>query len=231
MILRNRLRAQRRSMHLALTASGTIVVAGCAGVAKWPHAWPWLVCATAVVAVVSPYVIMMLDGAHDRRIATSKLARQVLQGTAKGILPLARESDALTTRVNQSILPIPYISRDAEEVIKGHLYSDSPVLLVGSSMVGKTRIATVIIKEVFGDRGLVVPDSMTALAALDSADVNLQGTIIFLDDIERLIGSGGITDGALRDLASRNAIVATIRTAEYARFQPRMASAHQNGMC
>jgi hypothetical protein len=152
LILRNRLRAQRRSMHLALTASGTIVVAGCAGVAKWPHAWPWLVCATAVVAVVSPYVIMMLDGAHDRRIATSKLARQVLQGTAKGILPLARESDALTTRVNQSILPIPYISRDAEEVIKGHLDSDSPVLLVGSSMVGKTRIATVIIKEVFGDR-------------------------------------------------------------------------------
>jgi tetratricopeptide (TPR) repeat protein len=45
--------------------------------------------------------------------------------------------------------------------------------------------------------------------------------VIFLDDIDRLIGTGGITDGMLRRLvAAGNAIVGTIRAAQYDRYQP-----------
>jgi hypothetical protein len=45
--------------------------------------------------------------------------------------------------------------------------------------------------------------------------------VIWLDDIDRLIGAGGITDGALRRLAAgRNIIVGTIRARAYDRFRP-----------
>lgn len=101
------------------------------------------------------------------------------------------------------------------------LRAGRPVLLVGSSMVGKTRMAARVITEEFGFWPVVIPDSMTAIAELDAQDVLLHDSVVWLDDIDRLIGAGGITDGALRRLAAAgNVIVGTIRAAEYDRLRP-----------
>jgi ATP-dependent Clp protease ATP-binding subunit ClpA len=119
------------------------------------------------------------------------------------------------------VAPIPYVQRDIEGEVSDHLRSGRPVLLVGSSMVGKTRMAVRLVRDMFPDRGVVIPDSMDALASLDAADVALRELVIFLDDINRLIGSGGITDGALRQLiAAGNIVIGTIRAAEYDQYQP-----------
>ena len=46
-------------------------------------------------------------------------------------------------------------------------------------------------------------------------------SVIWLDDIDRLIGTGGITDGALQRLAAAgNVIIGTIRAGAYERFRP-----------
>ena len=46
-------------------------------------------------------------------------------------------------------------------------------------------------------------------------------SVIWLDDIDRLIGAGGITDGALRRLAAAgNVIVGTIRARAYEQLRP-----------
>ena len=88
-------------------------------------------------------------------------------------------------------------------------------------MVGKTQMAVTLIQDLFAERGIVVPDSRSALAALDAADVALRRSVIFLDDIDRLIGAGGMTDGALHRLvAAGNAVIGTIRAAQYDRYQP-----------
>jgi tetratricopeptide (TPR) repeat protein len=119
------------------------------------------------------------------------------------------------------VVPIPYVQRDVEEEVRDYLRSGRPVLLVGSSMVGKTRMAVRLIKELFPDRGILIPDSMDALAALDAADASLRELVVFLDDINRLIGSEGITDGTLRQLVTAgNIVIGTIRAAEYDRYQP-----------
>jgi hypothetical protein len=68
---------------------------------------------------------------------------------------------------------------------------------------------------------VVIPDSKTALTDLDAKDITLQHSVLWLDDIDRLIGAGGITDGALRRLAAAgNIIIGTIRAGAYERFQP-----------
>ncbi len=95
------------------------------------------------------------------------------------------------------------------------------MLLIGSSMVGKTKMAARVIAEEFGSWPVAIPDSKTALADLDAKDVALQGSVVWLDDIDRLIGPGGITDGSLRRLAATgNIIVGTIRARAYDQFQP-----------
>jgi hypothetical protein len=118
-------------------------------------------------------------------------------------------------------LPIPYIHRDVEDTIRTYLRAGHPVLLIGSSMVGKTKMAARVIAEEFGSWPVAIPDSKTALADLDAKDVTLQGSVVWLDDIDRLIGADGITDGALHRLANAgNVIVGTIRARAYEQFRP-----------
>ena len=88
-------------------------------------------------------------------------------------------------------------------------------------MVGKTKMAAHIIAEEFISWPVAIPDSKTALAEIDAKDVALHDSVIWLDDIDRLIGVSGITDGALRRLAaSGNVIVGTIRARAYDQLRP-----------
>ena len=147
-------------------------------------------------------------------------ALQGTTGSGGRKLPTARIAD-LEARVHQAVEPIPYIHRDQEDTIRARLRARRPVLLIGSSMVGKTKMAARVVAEEFGSWPVVIPDGKTALADLDARDVTLQNSVIWLDDIDRLIGACGITDGALRRLATGgNIIVGTIRARAYDLFQP-----------
>lgn len=216
-----RLEVRGRGLRFGLAASAVVVAAGAAAVAVWPHAWPWLAAGTAVIAAVAPVTVPALTAAQQRRTDKARVARQVLQGTAGTALPLVKDTAELDARVHRAVLPIAYVRRDVEDGARQLLESGRPVLLVGSSMVGKTQMAVMLIRGMFAGRGIAIPDSIGALASLDAADVVLRGSVIFLDDINRLIGTGGISDGTLRRLAAAgNAIVGTIRAAEYDRYQP-----------
>jgi hypothetical protein len=80
--------------------------------------------------------------------------------------PLVCDSPDLDARVLKAALPIPYIRRDLEEEAREHLNARRPLLLVGPSMVGKTRLAVELIRDLFARRRLFAPDSRSALTAL-----------------------------------------------------------------
>lgn len=131
-------------------------------------------------------------------------------------LPRVKDANELDRHVHHAVLPIPYVRRDAEEQARRYLQAGQPVLLVGPSMVGKTRVAVSVIRDMFADHPLVMPDRA---GALDAAGAE-RGTVVFLDDIDHHIGAGGITDGTLhRLLAAGCVVVATIRLADYDRSQ------------
>ena len=208
---------------VTLAAGGVIVAGGAAAVAKWPNAWWWLIVVIVVAAAVMPPALAALSQASQRQREIEGAARTGMQGTASrdgGKLPTAEAAD-LEARVHQTVLSIPYIRRDEEATIRAHLRARRPVLIIGSSMVGKTKMAARIIAEEFSSWPVAIPDSKTSLADLDAKDVALQNSVIWLDDIERLIGAGGITDGALRRLiATGNIVVGTIRARAYDGFRP-----------
>lgn len=163
---------------------------------------------------MAPPALAAASQASQRRLEEARAARTGLQGTTGGngsILPAARSAD-LGARVHQTVLAIPYIHRDEEDTMRALLRAGRPVLLIGSSMVGKTKMAARVIADEFGSWPVAIPDSKTALADLDARDISLRDSVIWLDDIDRLISAGGITDGALRRLAAAgNIVVGTIR--------------------
>ena len=217
------LRSRWPRWPVTLAVVGVIVAGGAAAVAKWPHAWWWLIVVMAVAAALIPLALAALSQASQRRREIARAARTGLQGTTSadgGRLPTAQTAD-LEARVHQTVLPIPYIHRDEEDTIRAHLRARRPVLLIGSSMVGKTKMAARVIAEEFGSWPVAIPNSKSVLTDLDAKDVTLRDSVIWLDDIDRLIGVDGITDGTLRGLAAAgNIIVGTIRARAYDGFRP-----------
>src|SRR5580700_5259297 len=181
------LRSRRSGRQITFAVVGVILAGGAAAIVNWPHAWWWLIVVTAVAAAVMPQALAVLSQALRRRHEMAQAARSGLQGTtgtAGDKLPTAGAAD-LETRVHQTILPIRYVHRDEEETIRAHLSARRPVLLIGSSMVGKTKMAARVIADEFGSWPVAIPYSKTTMADLDAKDVTLQDSVIWLDDIDR----------------------------------------------
>ena len=221
----DRLVIRWRWSTLSLLIATALVGVEAGAVAVWPHTWPWLITIMVITASSAPVMISVLNTAQQRRVNTARVARGALQGTTGPggeVLPLVCDSwELLEARVHQAVVPISYIHRDIEEKLIGYLQLGRPVLLVGSSMVGKTKMAVTLIQQRFSTRSIVIPDSKEALASLDASDLVLQRAVIFLDDINRLISPDGITDGTLRRLSTAgNIIIGTIRATEYSEYHP-----------
>ena len=92
-------------------------------------------------------------------------------------MPLASRAN-LEARVHRAVVELPYIHRDAEENARLHLAAGRPVLLVGSSMVGKTKLAAMLIRDIFAARQVMILDTREALASLDAADVLIKDKVI-----------------------------------------------------
>lgn len=190
---------------------------------KWPGAPWWLLMASSALAAAGPQLLTGVRDARTRRRARGQVLRSAVQqirGPDGQDLPLVEATD-LETRVHRAVLAIPYVRRDAEEQVRRHVRVHQPVLLVGPSMVGKTRLAAEVVATECASLPVVIPDSKDALTRLDAEDAPPQNAVIWMDDVEDLITSGGITDGRLRRLvADGNVLVATIRAEEYDRLQP-----------
>jgi tetratricopeptide (TPR) repeat protein len=178
----------------------------------------------ALIAALAPFVVSKIEAANQRRDQIAKVARQHLRGASNssGIdLPLVADLTLDELGVHRAVVAVPYIRRDQEAEIRKFLEAGEPVLVVGSSMVGKTMMAASVIKATYGAKKLVAPDSKDALASLAEADLKLREVVIWLDDINLLIGARVITANTLRRLvADNNIVIATIRALAYDRYMP-----------
>ena len=96
------------------------------------------------------------------------------------------------------------------------------VLLVGESAAGKSRAAYEVIRELFPDRRLVVPPGRDGLPAELDVAMRHPGCVLWLDDLERFLGDGGLTGAAVENLLAgpgrARYIIATMRAQEHARI-------------
>lgn len=106
-----------------------------------------------------------------------------------------------------------FLERDLTEAICERLRAEEPVLIVGPSMAGKTRLAAEAVRRSHPLRPAIVPESGDSLLKL-LEQAHPEGCLIWLDDLDRFLNSG-VTAERLRQLMERrNLVVATMRTSE-----------------
>lgn len=107
------------------------------------------------------------------------------------------------------------------------LRRDRFVLLVGESTAGKSRAAFELIRGELAEYRVVQPSRRDAVQASAELATATPGSILWLDDLERFLGSAGLTSAAVRMVLNAAGktryIVATMRSEEYAKFSGRTA--------
>jgi len=126
---------------------------------------------------------------------------------------------------NQSAGAVPsYIPRDVDEELRGSVRRGGFTLLVGESTAGKSRAAFEAMRSELPDRLLAVPSGRESLAVIVARLSDARRAVLWLDDMERFLGPGGLTPAMLASLTAPTCdvtLLATMRTPEYNRFAAR----------
>jgi tetratricopeptide (TPR) repeat protein len=105
----------------------------------------------------------------------------------------------------------PYVPRDLDAAVVTALHERAFVVVVGASKAGKSRTAFEAMRRVHPGRGLVVPKAeLGALVRLFGEDALLRRTrrplLLWLDDLDRYLGPGGLDLGLLDKLEQARVI-------------------------
>ena len=149
------------------------------------------------------------------------LVRDLRDPVALGVHPAATLGTSLSDR-----LP-PFVTRQFSSELGQVLKQDRFVLLVGESTAGKSRAAYEMMRAELPGYRVVQPTRRDGVLAAAACAAATPRTVLWLDDLERFLGSGGLTGAAVRDVLDADGaarfIVATMRSEEYAKFSGRSA--------
>jgi hypothetical protein len=122
-----------------------------------------------------------------------------------------------------------YVPRDVDGRLREGLAAGGFVLLVGDSTAGKTRAAFEAMAATLPKHVLVCPSSREAVSVAVTQAAQARRCVLWLDDLERFLGSGGLTAAQLGRLiigaGHHRVILATLRAAEEARLADAAADA------
>lgn len=127
-----------------------------------------------------------------------------------------------TWGVHESRVNVDYLRRDAEEEAKQAIALLKPVLILGSSMAGKTRMAAELVRELFPDKHVFMPDPPDGVANIMNAGDMPRQHVVWLDDLERYLqDSKNLKTRWIEDLQkNENVVIATMRANLFEGFMP-----------
>ncbi|MGI5325059.1 hypothetical protein [Actinomadura nitritigenes] len=193
--------------------------------------------AGAAIAVVTGAWIARGTSALQARDTRRRALEGDILCDRDGRLPLIRD---LEDPVALGVHPAPalgtapwnrcpsFVARGFSAGLGPVLRRDRFVLLVGESTSGKSRAAFELVHAELADYRVVQPSRRDAVQASAELAASTQATVLWLDDLERFLGSGGLTSAAVQMVLNATGktryIVATMRSEEYAKFSGRAAS-------
>lgn len=185
--------------------------------------------AVAVGGVWSARANQVLAAEPDR----TRRSRELFTGSA-GRLPRVRElTDPVLAGVHPAAVAIapvpgrvpPFVRRDRSDQLEAALRAGSSVLLVGDSAAGKSRAAFEAMRACLPEYVFIRPAGRAAVPVMLEAARRERRSVLWLDDLERYLGAGGLTAGQLAALLADGkrqvVVLATMRAQERARFSPR----------
>jgi tetratricopeptide (TPR) repeat protein len=213
---------------IATLTIGAPALAGAAGIRNPAIIAPLTAIGLVAGGLAAPYVerykknlsrkidheIDFRDGSLTDHGGLPPLTRYITDCTVLGVHP-ARLDNAVHERMPS------YVSRDIDDELRKRVLRGEFVLLVGDSTAGKSRTAYEAVAASMPDCRLIVPDSRPALQVAIGQIERYDKWVLWLDDLERFLGTDGLTRVLLTRLLNRpgnHAIVATIRATEHAGY-------------
>ncbi|WP_408650757.1 tetratricopeptide repeat protein, partial [Jatrophihabitans sp.] len=183
----------------------------------------WLIVGLAVCAAGGGVWLEWRKGraaAQDEQSTILSTASQPDLG-AEGRFRTVGETGWDEFRVQPAAVELRYIPRDVQQELLDRMVEGRPVLIVGHSMSGKTRMAYEVVRHLYSDWQVWIPERPDGLARLMASGVPQQA-VVWLDDLEAFLTSEHqLRLSWLTQLASAGCrVVATIRSSEYEKFQP-----------
>ncbi|GAB2628301.1 hypothetical protein GCM10027168_70060 [Streptomyces capparidis] len=130
----------------------------------------------------------------------------------------------------------PYIPRDIDTVLRERLAAagrdGGMVLVVGDSTAGKTRAAHEALRTTLPEHRVLAPAVGAELpAAVEAVERGGVACVVWLDDVEKYLGPGGLEPGLLAELVRlRVPVLATMRAKQWEAFtRPAADQAAQGG--
>ena len=153
------------------------------------------------------------------------VAGRLRRSTSTPQLRRVREVAIEEFGTRQAILSIRYQQRDIEPRVRDALRRDKMVLVVGSSMAGKTRMCAEVVRGSYRRWFFFHPSPVELVAVFSAQKTSRRRllpnrTVVWLDDLERFLGMPDLrSDWPDRIVASGSIVVATMRDKEYASFE------------
>ncbi|WP_327588524.1 ATP-binding protein [Nonomuraea sp. NBC_00507] len=118
---------------------------------------------------------------------------------------------------------VPFIRRDASRDIEQALSAGGFVLVIGDSTAGKTRAAFEAMRASLPDHFLIAPYLSENIHQAVALARRHRPSVLWLDDVERYLGSARLTVGMVDDLLQQQAVVilGTIGTGQLEKFGSR----------
>jgi eukaryotic-like serine/threonine-protein kinase len=184
--------------------------------------------AVFAVGIVQAWAGKAMDGVGQPRTAPTPLADSIL--TLSGKAPLVRAvTNPVTIGVRSVPAPAggtlvpPYVPRDIDDALRSALGTPGFVLVVGDAAAGKTRTAYEAMRAVLPGHALIAPiwDGGDIPQALSAARAERR-CVLWLDNLQRYIGAGAITDSRIAELLAdgghHRVVLATLRATEETRL-------------
>lgn len=114
----------------------------------------------------------------------------------------------------------PYVPREIDQELRNSLGLGGLIVIMGESTAGKSRAALEALRVEVPECRLAAPTGREALATVVADLSESPRAVLWLDDLERFMGPGGMTPATVARL-SRHILLATMRRAEYDRYTAR----------
>lgn len=190
--------------------------------------------AAAIVAIMSGVSVTRATSALKENDDRKNSVTRLLWLNDRDRLPRVRDLDNLVALGVHPAAPLPdaprsrmpeFVARDIMPQLCDVIRGDRFVLLVGESTAGKSRAMYEAMVSLLAEYRVIEPVGREGLQIAIETATAISRCVLWLDDIERFLGSQGLTGAAVRKLLGtprqRRFILATMRSEEYAKYSGR----------
>ena len=203
-----------------LAALVALLAAGGAFLAKSKGPGWVLLGAAGALAAGKPLLDRIKEGAKTADERAGRIRSAARTGDERGGLQRVADLSDTEFGVHPAHTPFAYLPRDKESEVHDLLAERRPVLVVGHSMAGKSRMCAELARREFPGWPVFIPAPPEGLAKL-APDALPHEAVVWLNDLDRyLTGDGMRAEWLDRMVRDGNLIVATMRAREHEKFQP-----------